>query len=119
MSRGFTCGDGWFRLIDRLSSQIEAECDRLRVEEGWLEAQLPIAVQVKEKIGSLRFYLRPRFHHPCYRNEIIETIYALIEKARAESERTCEECGCPGTKRTVAGVQTLCDECCKKVKSAI
>ena len=108
MSEGFACGDGWFDLIDRLSSKIEAECERLRVEEAWLEDQLPIAIQVKEKLGSLRFRLGTRSRHLFYGNE---TIYALIEMARVESEHTCELCGCPGMRRTVAGVRTLCDDC--------
>ncbi len=56
MSWGFTCGDGWFTLIDQLSAQIEAECQKLR-DEGWTESELPVAVQVKSKFGRLRFRL--------------------------------------------------------------
>jgi len=118
MSEGFACGDGWFGLIDRLSSRIEVECERLRVEEEWLEVQLPIAVQVKEKLGLLRFRLGARSRHLFYGNK---TIYALIEMARVESEHTCELCGFPGTLRKLdSGVQTLCYDCFQmKSKSAV
>lgn len=80
---GFTCGDGWFDLVDRLSTAIEAECQRLRDTEGWDEAGLPIATQVKEKFGSLRFHVYPR----------IPAILSLVEAALAESENICEHCG--------------------------
>jgi hypothetical protein len=34
ISSVFDCEDGWFRLIDRLSAEIEALCDRLKRENG-------------------------------------------------------------------------------------
>lgn len=83
MLYGFTCGDGWFDLVARLSAAIEAECQRLRETEGWDEADLPIATQVKEKLGSLRFHVSPR----------IPAILSLVEDALAESENICEHCG--------------------------
>jgi hypothetical protein len=83
MQWGFTCGDGWFDLVDRLSAAIEAECQRLRESEGWDEADLPIATQVKEKFGTLRFRMRPT----------TSVIHSLVENAFAESENICERCG--------------------------
>jgi hypothetical protein len=85
MSRGFCCGDGWLELIDRLSARIEAECRRLRDDEGWLEPDLPMATQVKEKFGTLRFRMTL--------SRITPKIKALIEEARGESEMICEVCG--------------------------
>lgn len=85
ISWGFCCGDGWFELIDRLSASIEAECRRLRDDVGWNEADLPIATQVKEKFGTLRFRMTP--------SRITREIRALIEDARMESEGVCEGCG--------------------------
>ncbi|MDE4099717.1 hypothetical protein [Phaeobacter gallaeciensis] len=46
---GFTCGEGWYHLIDRLSADLAAiirEDDLTRFR----------AQQVKEKLGGLRFY---------------------------------------------------------------
>jgi hypothetical protein len=84
MSWGFCCGDGWFDLIDQLSAAIEAECLRL-MEAGTIEDKLPIASQVKEKSGLLRFHTSP-FKSP-------STIQELIQKACSDSEFICEECG--------------------------
>ncbi len=100
MSRGFCCGDGWFDLIDAFSARIEAESDRLREAEGWEEADLPMATQVKEKLGTLRFHVRPRTP------EILEIFRAAFEA----SQHICELCGeskimgrCP------AGCAEFCD----------
>ncbi len=46
MELGITCGNGWFDLLWRLSEDLEK-----------LDPNL-VAAQVKEKFGSLRFYLR-------------------------------------------------------------
>lgn len=50
MCWGFSCGDGWFALIDQLCTNLQ-EC----VDAGTIPQ--PVAVQVKEKFGELRFYL--------------------------------------------------------------
>lgn len=84
MSWGFSCGDGWFDLIDRLSSAIEVECEALR-KAGWKESDLPVATQVKEKFGILRFRIS-MFPPP-------PSIQLLIEQAMANSELLCEDCG--------------------------
>ena len=85
MSWGFQCGDGWFDLINGLSAKIEAECCRLRDAEGWNEAGLPIATQVKEKFGTLRFYMT--------HSRITPAIEAMIDEALAESQYICDRCG--------------------------
>jgi hypothetical protein len=74
MCWGFDCGDGWFDLIYKLStniSKIDPTCE---------------AVQVKEKFGGLRFYISKG------NNEL----YELINNAEKESFKTCEICGNPG-----------------------
>lgn len=85
MSWGFECGDGWFDLINRLSSQIEEECRRLREVEGWDEAALPIATQVKEKLGTLRFRMTL--------SRLTPAIESMIDEALVESQYICERCG--------------------------
>jgi len=101
----FECADGWFDLIDRLSADIEAECQRLVKEEGWQWADLPIAEQVKQKFGGLRFYLSDKSN---------ATIRDLCESAEALAANTCENCGAAGERRTKANsrqVYTSCDRC--------
>ena len=58
-------------------------------------------LQVKEKLGGLRFYVNCR-------NDAI--IRHRIGIAADESFRTCEVCGQPGTLREDRLIKTLCDE---------
>lgn len=128
-SFGFSHADGWFNIIDVLCEQLYAPYLRAKEQyqyarkfEGtapWRGAEvitavsverkrlamkaaadaLPTAEQVKEKFGTLRFYVR----------EATPEQYALIEFAEAMSARTCEKCGSPGTPRAGGWVRTLCD----------
>lgn len=77
MGRGFECGDGWFNLLDTL-------CELLQFETDFNRAPQVVATQVKEKLGSLRFYCRQA-------NELQR---GMIAMAAAMSARTCEICGC-------------------------
>lgn len=79
MCWGFTCGDGWFDLIDVLCAEIERHA-----HETGLDV---VAVQVKEKFGSLRFHIRGGDDY----------IRGLIGMADSLSQFVCEECGQPGT----------------------
>jgi hypothetical protein len=75
----------------------ELEEKRLAMEEA--EKQIPIAVQVKEKFGGLRFYV----------GGATEKIYDYITFAESMSYRTCEVCGSPGKRYTDGWHKTLCD----------
>ena len=84
MGRGFECGDGWFELIRKLSSDIEDVArkeGRNPEEDAW-----PEATQVKEKFGTLRFHVR----------NASDEIRNMIARAGEESERICEATGKPG-----------------------
>jgi len=97
MSIGFDCGDGWFDLIWTLSQKIEDMARKAGLEpqsNGW-----PEAIQVKQKMGTLRFYL----------DNPTETMTALIRKAEQDSAKTCETCGSPGSTVKGSRVNTLCD----------
>ncbi len=87
MCWGFDCGDGWFKLLDKLSKQIvklDPKCE---------------AVQVKEKWGGLRFYVNATLH----------IIHTLIMNAEKESYTICEVCGKSGKFRgDLFWKQTLC-----------
>jgi len=80
MCYGFSCGDGWFTLIWHLSEQIEAYC------QTHLDAANLMVVQVKQKLGELRFYTQPN----------IWDVEYLIEAARIRSLQTCELTGTAG-----------------------
>ena len=90
----FECGDGWFDLIKRLSERLKEISERTGDDIQ--------AVQVKEKYGTLRFYIEGGR----------EEAYQAICEAEEESSYTCEECGKPGGAKEIHGWwRTLCDEC--------
>ena len=62
-------------------------------------AKVPVAVQVKEKFGGLRFYVQ----------SATDKHYSYISFAESMSYRTCEECGAPGKRYTNGWHRTLCD----------
>jgi len=64
----------------------------------------PRASQVKEKFGTLRFYM----------THTTDKMDKLIGEAEKLSEVTCENCGEPGTLRQDGWWRTLCDKCEEK-----
>lgn len=91
---GIECGAGWYKLLDELCADII----KLAKEEN---VRFPVVRQIKEKFGTLRFYLD------------IETdaMYERICEAELESSKTCERCGEPGELKSVDGwYTTLCAE---------
>lgn len=79
---GFECGDGWTDLLVELCSKIQSHLKTIPEEE----AKNIVAVQVKEKYGTLRFYLS------CEDDAISD----FIRDATIKSSMTCETCGKPG-----------------------
>lgn len=73
---------GWDDIIFILSLKIEKECKKLIEETG----DCPVVLQIKEKFGTLRFYMS------YYTDEIEE----LIKEAEEQSAKTCELCGKEG-----------------------
>jgi hypothetical protein len=61
--------------------------------------KVPVASQVKEKFGGLRFYVQAA----------TDKHYNYISFAESMSYRTCEECGAPGKTYTDGWHRTLCD----------
>lgn len=61
--------------------------------------RVPVAVQVKEKFGGLRFYVQAA----------TDKHYSYISFAESMSYRTCEECGAPGKTYTDGWHRTMCD----------
>jgi hypothetical protein len=81
MCWGFECRDGWYFLIDNLCKCIQDYCD-----DNPQNCSEVVAVQVKEKFGSLRFYVESA-------DDMIE---GMIWFAEHLSAHTCEVCGKPG-----------------------
>lgn len=77
-----------------------------RAKLAELEARIPIAVQVKEKFGTLRFYV----------NNHTDEQLAVIHFAELLSARMCEECGATRIAKTYreGWHSTLCDTCAEK-----
>ena len=73
------CKDGWFELINTL-------CEQLQYWAFTRKTPQPIAMDVKEKFGALRFVAQ---------NENAEQRGA-IRMAQTMSTRLCEVCGAPG-----------------------
>lgn len=93
MCWGFACGNGWFPLIDTLCAEIQRHVDAAHV-------QPVVAVQVKEKFGSLRFYA----------NGGDEYTRGLIWLADALSGYICEQCGAPALSSGDGWIVTHCAE---------
>src|SRR5687768_16198040 len=79
MAYGLECGDGWFKVVYDLSRQIECMIKTLPSESR----ELFYVDQVKEKFGSLRFYMHTS----------TDEMDEMIRAAEAKSMETCEECG--------------------------
>lgn len=93
MGWGFSCGDGWFDLIDTL-------CERLQFWTDRNNAPQVVATQVKEKWGMLCFYYWGGNNEQS----------GMVDMAEALSERICEECGKPGRRLVHGAYMTRCDE---------
>lgn len=130
MCWGFEVGDGWADLLDTTCALIYApyeqavskyqyareqegtspyrgaavvtavDVERARLKMAAAAEDLPVATQVKEKYGGLRFYY--------YGGTPAADAY--IEFAESHSERVCEVCGGAGQTRDSGWVHTLCDQ---------
>lgn len=109
MRFGFSCDDGWFNIIYELSEKLEK---LIEAEPDWNK---PAAFQVKEKFGTLCFYMCSEDNgYPRATDEM----YDLIREYTAKAAVTCEVCGQPGdrkNKQTSANIiystRILCDQC--------
>lgn len=90
----FECDDGWYRIIDELSCKLEVESWRSHL----------VAIEVREKLGSLRFRLR---------GDITGAVNNWLTEAARLSQRTCERCGQLAALRghEDGRVRTLCPTC--------
>ena len=98
MAFGFDCNDGWFSLLDELCNKIYSYCKKNKLT-------IPKVLQVKEKFGSLRFYVD---------SDSDNYIENLINEYEIKSSNTCEFCGNKGNIKKVKGwFMCRCDTCLK------
>ena len=100
---GIECGIGWYNIINVLCYQIQQYLD-------WKNRNNPdpvpqvVAEQIKEKYGTLRFYV--------YGGN--EKTDGMIRMAEAMSAVTCEQCGNAGFIRGRWWYYTSCEEHAKE-----
>jgi hypothetical protein len=106
MCWGFSIGQGWYPLVLNLCKEIDFVCK--------LTGCKVIAVQVKEKYASLRFYWNMQGSKKMSEDDsnlAYDVISALVSNASSESSRTCEICGNYGETFILCGWHsTLCKE---------
>ncbi|WP_321815136.1 MULTISPECIES: hypothetical protein [unclassified Paraburkholderia] len=91
-ARGFECGDGWYDLIDVLCLNLQHA-----TKNG---APQVVAVEVKEKLGGLRFCA-------CGQND---EQAGMIQLAETMSARLCDVCGNRGKLVRNGWIKTRCPQ---------
>ena len=108
---GFDAPNGWQHLLEELCADLDTlNFPRLRV------------AQVKEKFGSLRFYIdiagKENNEPPTKEDElIVDAIHALISEAEIKSAKICEDCGSSATIKNTTGWMTCICETCQLKRS--
>lgn len=95
MAFGFECDKGWYPLIEELIKELDKLPEEIEV------------LQVKEKFGSLRFYVL----------SASDIAYDIIDKYQELSQTTCEICEDNTTGRVREKnrwYKSLCDNCAKE-----
>lgn len=90
-------GPGWIYIISDLNEQI-----------SYIDPHYKIA-QIKQKFGTLRYYIDLSFDKDHYVPSDIVRI--LIANAENLSSHTCEQCGELGRLTSTYWRKTLCDSC--------
>ena len=87
---GVECDDGWYELIYSLCEKIQAYIDKVKCQQV-------IAIQIKEKFGSLRFYIYFDIDLLNKEDAVYDAHYSviqtIIDKASEQSLKTCEVTG--------------------------
>jgi hypothetical protein len=96
---GIACGEGWIPLIDECAEEL---CEVDPQEEIKF-------VQIKEKFGSLRFYIWVDMKDA---KELYTKAREIIQKYEMEASTTCEQCNKPSNLQTINGyMYNVCDSC--------
>lgn len=105
MGFGFCCGDGWFFIIDNLCRCIQNHVEWKRRTNPEFSVK---AVQVKEKFGTLRFYIEGGD----------EEVRGMITAAECMSRNVCEITGDIGSSTTPPMWAIRSPECQEKPTEA-
>jgi hypothetical protein len=105
----FECALGWYKILHDLSTKIEIilekNAEKYKICEGKENEYCEMyAIQIKEKYGTLRFYMS------CETDEISD----LISETEALSSQTCESCGAMAKMRGTRWFEVKCDNCFKE-----
>lgn len=94
--------DGWFDLLYKLSAKLEKLINQYEREgkEDEFDLGSPHADQVKEKFGTLRFYM----------SHGTKEMQELINEAEDASSKICIVCGRKGKIRNERWVSALCEQ---------
>lgn len=105
MCWGFEVGNGWYKLLKEAALKLEPliVTEIAKNPQGW-EYGFFRASQVKEKYGTLRFYLSGG----------TDEMYAITDKAERQSSKICEKCGKPGKLRGRGWLYTACNRHTRK-----
>lgn len=111
MCWGFSCGDGWFNILNQLCGNIQHHLN-WKNKDGEVVPQVTVN-QVKEKFGTLRFYYSGGD----------DEISGMVRMAESMSGVTCEGCGNIATTSEVGEdgikgwIRTECRPCEEKRKA--
>lgn len=92
-------GTGWYKIIRAAAEKLEPLIVAYKLEHPGEDA--PRASQIKEKFGTLRFYL----------SHGTDEMFKIADEAERKSATICEECGDTGKLRKGGWLRTLCDGC--------
>ena len=106
MCWGIACGVGWYEIIDELCGNLH----KLFTELELTGEDYPAVEQVKEKYGTLRFYIDLTRKMS---SDDKEKVYQFIRNAEHRSSITCEKCGKPGEEAPGSWIKILCGVCRK------
>jgi hypothetical protein len=100
----FAVENGWLPLIAESLQEIEQALDR----HGWI-AKANVR-QIKEKLGDLRIYVRPRWESASFPKALADELAIIRNNVTDRSIVTCEICGDAGKLDNFDGYyQALCD----------
>lgn len=94
---GFAVGPGWWPILETLCANIQQHLN-WKNRESEIVPQV-VVEQIKEKFGGLRFYYQGGD----------EQIHGMVRMAEAWADKSCEDCGAPGKRRSGGWIRTLCD----------
>lgn len=95
----------YYKTKEEAEEKLTKEIESLSVEIERETHNVPIVAQIKEKFGTLRFYVDFR---EGISNSAAAKVYALVDFAEHMTQITCEQCGDKGKTYGIGWNKTLC-----------